>query len=289
MTPQPEDMRPEVTAEDVAAGLRSVGVAPGDVVMFHSSLKSMGHVVGGANAVIEGFLQAVGPGGTVAAPTLWWNGTQDLRDWDRERSPSYPGLITEVFRQRPDSVRSDNPTHSISAIGARAVELTADHGAWGLRPCMYGDAAFAEASPWERLYQWNAHYCFLGVDFAVNTLGHYCQCRLLSEALAAAPQERRAALDGRISRFADTVEYYRRSQAGLEPTVAFMFPLYDFAAMGEHLAGLGLVRFGPIGAATLRAIRARDMVDAILQALRSEPERWLGEPFLSWWREATGS
>ena len=44
---------------------------------------------------------------------------------------------------------------------------------------MYGDTAFAEASPWERLYQWNAHYCFVGVDFTVNTMGHYCQCRLI--------------------------------------------------------------------------------------------------------------
>jgi len=51
--------------------------------------------------------------------------------------------ITEAFRQRTDSIRSDNPTHSVSAIGARAVELTADHGKWGLRPCMYRDEAFA--------------------------------------------------------------------------------------------------------------------------------------------------
>jgi aminoglycoside 3-N-acetyltransferase len=288
MQPEPGDKSVEVTADDVAAGVRSVGVDRGDMVMFHSSLSSMGHVSGGANTVIEGFLQAVGPEGTVAVPTLWWNGTQDLADWDYENSPSYPGIITEVFRQRPDSVRSNSPTHSVSAIGPRAVELTADHGQWGLRPCMFGDAAFAAASPWERLYQWDAHYAFLGVDFTVNTMAHHCQCLLIEQALAAAPADRRADLDRRISRFADVQEYYRQSQAGEEVTVVFLFPLFSFQRMGEYLAELGLVRFGRIGSATIRAIRSRAMVDTILATLRAEPETWLAEPFLTWWREARG-
>src|SRR5688572_17773888 len=36
------------TAADVTAGLSSLGVATGDTIFFHSSLKSMGHVIGGA-------------------------------------------------------------------------------------------------------------------------------------------------------------------------------------------------------------------------------------------------
>jgi len=80
MQQEPTGALIEVTVEDVAAGVRAIGVQPGDVVMFRSSLKSMGHVVGGPNAVIDGFLQAVGPEGTVAVPTLWWNGTQDLSE-----------------------------------------------------------------------------------------------------------------------------------------------------------------------------------------------------------------
>lgn len=272
MKPEPGDKSVVVSAEAVTAGLRRVGVEPGDTVMFHSSLSSMGYVVGGANTVIEGFLRAVGPEGTVAVPTLWWDGTQDVAGWDRDNSPSYPGTITEVFRRRPDSIRSDNPTHSISAIGARAAEMTADHGKSGLRPCMYGDGAFAEASPWERLYQWNAHYCFVGVDFSVNTMGHYCQCRLLEWALQQAPPERRQALDEGIHRWQKPGHW----------------PQYDFPRMGQHLEGLGLVRLGKIGSATLRAIRARDMVDNILATLEAHPQEWLPEQFLPWWHEAVG-
>ncbi len=278
----------EVTVEDVAAGVRGLGVEPGDVVMFHSSLKSMGHVIGGANAVIDGFLQAVGPEGTVAVPTLWWNGTQDPSEWDCDRSPSYPGLITETFRQRPDSLRSNNPTHSISAIGPRAAELTARHGEWGLRPCLFGDTAFAEASPWERLYQWDAHYCFLGVDFTYNTMGHYCQCVLLEWALQQAAPDRRDALEARLSRWSTILEYYRERQSGSGRTVELMWPGFNFKAMGEHLAGLGLVRFSTIGAATLRGIRSRGMVDTILTTLKADPDKWLAPNFVPWWHEAVG-
>lgn len=286
MMPEQGDKSVRVTVDDVARGVRSVGVGEGDIVMFHSSLSSMGHVVGGPNTVIEGFLQAVGPGGTVAVPTLWWNGTQNIADWDYENSPSYPGIITETFRQRPDSIRSNNPTHSVSAIGARAAELTADHGKWGLRPCLFGDAAFAEASPWERLYQWDAHYCFLGVDFTVNTEAHYCQCLLVEWALEQAPEERRQGLLDQISRWDAVADYYEKSRAGLNPSADFMWPGFSFKAMGEYLAELGLVRFGSIGSATIRAIRTRPMVDTILETLKARPEEWFSERFLAWWYEA---
>jgi hypothetical protein len=83
------------------------------------------------------------------------------------------------------------------------------------------------------------------------------------------------------------MEYYRRTQAGLA-TEPFVFPIYDFRQMGEHLAELGLVRFGTIGSATLRATRARVMVDTILATLKAEPTKWLDEPFLTWWGEAVG-
>lgn len=286
MMPEQGDKNVHVTVDDVARGVSSVGVGRGDIVMFHSSLSSMGHVVGGPNTVIEGFLQAVGPEGTVAVPTLWWNGTQDINDWDYENSPSYPGIITETFRRRPDSIRSNNPTHSVSAIGARAAELTADHGKWGLRPCLFGDAAFAKASPWERLYQWDAHYCFLGVDFTVNTQAHYCQCLLVEWALEQAPEERRQGLLDRISRWDAVVEYYEKSRAGMNPSADFVWPGFSFQAMGEYLAELGLVRFGKIGSATIRAIRTRPMVDTILETLKARPEDWFSERFLAWWYEA---
>ena len=274
MKPEPADKSVKVRRADVIAAARSVVIVLGDTVLFHSSLSSMGTVVGGPHTVIDGFLDAVGPDGTVAVPTLWWHQTSPplrLEDWHIEESPSYTGLITEAFRKRPDSVRSDNPTHSVSAIGARARELTCDHGKSGLRPCLFGDAAFAHQSPWQRLYDWDAACCFIGVDFTVNTMGHYAETVYAERALTHCTPERRAGLEARLQRWE-------------KPGV---WPRHSFQAMGERLAAMGLVRFGKVGSAILRCIRARQMVDAILAVLDEEPEQWFGSDFLAWLAEAS--
>lgn len=276
MQPEKGDPRVKVTRADVVAGARQVGIEPGDTVMFHSSLSSMGWVLGGPNTVIDGFLEAVGPDGTVAVPTLWWHQTDPplrIEDWDPETSPSYPGAITEAFRLRPDSVRSDNPTHSVSAIGRRAVELTRNHGRSGLRPCVFGDRAFASESPWERLYQWNAAYAFIGVDFTVNTMSHYIETVFVESALKRAPKKLRPALEAQIHRW---------EKAGL-------WPWHERRLLGERLQQMGLVRFGKIGCATLRCIRAKDMVDHSLAILEAEADQWFTPEFLAWLRTARGA
>jgi aminoglycoside 3-N-acetyltransferase len=273
MRPETGDRSVQVHREDVAAAARSVGIVPGDTVMFHSSLSSMGAVVDGPDTVIDGFLDAVGAEGTVAVPTLWYHDADppmNLEEFDIDNSPSYPGAITEHFRRRPDSVRSNNPTHSISAIGARAPELTRDHGKSGLRLCVFGDTAFAHASPWQRLYEWDAAYCFIGVDFTVNTMGHFVQCVLVERVLEQCEPGRRDSLAARVSRW---------QQPGVWPT-------HSFQAMGERLAEMGLVRFGRIGSATLRCIRARAMVDNALAILEAEPEAWFDDEFRAWLAEA---
>jgi aminoglycoside N3'-acetyltransferase len=156
---QAGDPAVRVTREDVAAALRAIGVLPGDTVMFHSSLSSIGTVVGGPDAVIDGFLDAVGPTGTVVVPTLSkWEPEQRPHVWelwDIKTTPTYCGIIPETFRKRPEAVRSNHYTHSVAAIGPRAREITAHHGEWGLRQSPWGPGAFAEASPWQRFMDWN--------------------------------------------------------------------------------------------------------------------------------------
>ena len=56
---------PEVSRRDIAAAFEAAEAVQGDTVMFHGSLKSMGHVQGGATSVIDGILDASSPGGTV--------------------------------------------------------------------------------------------------------------------------------------------------------------------------------------------------------------------------------
>lgn len=276
MKPEIGDKSVRVTRRDVAEAAKNVGIASGDTMMFHSSLSSMGTVDGGPNTVIDGFLDAVGPQGTVAVPTLCnWKPEEHhfvFDRWNPKTSPSYVGIITETFRLRPDAVRSDHATHSVAAIGARAAELTADHGAGGLRPGPFGDKAFAGVSPWERFVQWNVAYCFVGVTFRVNTMVHYVESLIVERALGRADAETRSRLLEQV-------------QGWLKPGVWPTIRVDRREDIEKMLAEKGLVRYGKIGSATLRCVRARPMVDGWIEIVERDAKDWFPEDFVEWLRK----
>ena len=57
------------TKEMIIKELKALGLEKGDAVMVHTSLKSMGYVCGGAQAVIEALIDVVGSDGTIMMPT----------------------------------------------------------------------------------------------------------------------------------------------------------------------------------------------------------------------------
>jgi len=169
-----------VNSEEVSEGFRNAGAIPGDTVFFHGSLNSMGTVKDGPISVINGALAAVEPAGTVAMPSLWYNGKEPRKnpqDFNINTSSSYVGTLSETLRTDPRSVRSDNFSHSVSAIGARAVALTFGHDKCCHSPSPWSPKAFSKGSPWDRLYTWNALYCFIGVTMRVCTIKHYIEDR----------------------------------------------------------------------------------------------------------------
>ena len=58
-----------ITKDIIIKELTAIGLEKGDVVMVHTSLKSMGYVCGGAQAVIEALIEVVGENGTIMMPT----------------------------------------------------------------------------------------------------------------------------------------------------------------------------------------------------------------------------
>jgi len=113
---------------------RRVGLKEGATVCVHSSLGRIGFVAGGPNDVIDALIETVGPKGCVMMPSFPI--TTSMVDYlengpifDVKKSPSASsmGVITEVFRQRPDVYRSLHPTHSVAAWGQGAKHLLQDH------------------------------------------------------------------------------------------------------------------------------------------------------------------
>ena len=148
-----------VTREQIAFDLRLGGIRRGDVIFMHSALSSIGHVEGGADAVIDAVLDVIGREGTFAVSTMSFN-----NPFDAENDPSTVGIISETHRHRADSIRSLRPVHCINAIGARAKELTENHELCETN-CGIG-------SPYLKLRDMHAKIVMLGVDLNRNTTMH---------------------------------------------------------------------------------------------------------------------
>src|SRR4051794_16843268 len=65
-TPEPS------TVETLAVQLAACGLKAGQTVIAHTSLSSLGYVVGGPVAVIQALLQVLGPSGTLMMPAQSW-------------------------------------------------------------------------------------------------------------------------------------------------------------------------------------------------------------------------
>lgn len=163
------------TQKDVQLAVESIGVNSGDILLVHSSYKSLGVMEGGAEAVISGILDVLGPEGTLVFPTFCQKDFGSSYETWHINKPSDTGYLTEYFRTRPGSLRSDQATHSVAACGAKAKYLTETHGHTHKRYGNMGDTPFSADSPWEKMYHENTKIMMLGVKPHYTTFRHYAE------------------------------------------------------------------------------------------------------------------
>ncbi|MGQ4419601.1 aminoglycoside N(3)-acetyltransferase, partial [Streptomyces sp. SAS_269] len=179
--PTPPPTGPLLTRDSMAEELRRMGVESGETLLAHSSLSSLGWVNGGAVAVVQALLDALGPSGTLVVPTqsgdqsdpaVWGNPPVPQEWWDRIRATMPPydpattpsrgvGVIPETVRTWPGARRSAHPQTSFAALGPRAAGIVDGHA----RDCRLG-----EHSPLARLERLGARvYPVVGTDPAATT------------------------------------------------------------------------------------------------------------------------
>ena len=174
----------DVTKADIAGAIRSLGIS-GHPVCAHSSLRSFGWVVGGADAVIDAFLDE---GCTLVVPAHSYffavgppPGRRPERNgWEYDHVQDWPGLdrtfsvgsndisdemgaIPATVLQRSGRVRGDHPIDSIAAIGPLAQEL--------IRAQTPSDVH----APFERLCALEGRALLMGVGLESLTLLHYAE------------------------------------------------------------------------------------------------------------------
>ncbi len=130
------------TKDDLKRQMAALAVRPEDTVLIHSSMKAIGHVEGGADTVLDAWMEYLAPGLLVLPTHTWetirWDGGHE---YDQAESPVCVGALPELFRRRPGVLRSLHPTHSVAAYGhdaaayiageERAESPCAREGCWG--------------------------------------------------------------------------------------------------------------------------------------------------------------
>lgn len=245
------------TAATIEADLRALGIGDGDVVVVHSSLSSLGFVVGGAQAVVEALLAAVGSSGTVTMPAhsadwsepSYWEAPPVPPAWwpvIREHLPAYDphttplrgmGAIAEALHRVPGTRRSAHPRLSHMAHGPHADRIVGHH------PLPDG---FAESSPLARLHELDATVVLIGVGHANNTSLHLAECRATWPGKARVTQGSAVLMDG-----VRTWVTYDEDEADPD----------DFPAVGAAFAGTGGVRTGRVAQAEAMVMSQRALVD----------------------------
>ncbi|MCD6333813.1 MAG: AAC(3) family N-acetyltransferase [Candidatus Latescibacteria bacterium] len=149
----------------IAQDLLSSGLRKGGAVLVHASLRSMGHVPGGAETVIRGLLDALGPDGTLLMPALSYTYVNAAHPvFDVLRTPSNIGTIAETFRTRLGTMRSVCPTHSVCGVGTQAEHLLKDH--------HLDESPCGSHSPYRMLRDAGGQILFLGCGLKPNTSMH---------------------------------------------------------------------------------------------------------------------
>lgn len=144
--------------------LESMGLKGGETILIHSSMKAIGVVNGGADTVLDVWMEYF-KNGLLLLPTHTWKTVNaDNPVYNPYTTPSCVGLLTNMFMKREGVIRSLHPTHSMSGYGKNAAEYLAGE-EYNNTPCTPGGC-------YDRLKEVGGKVLLVGVGHERNTYIH---------------------------------------------------------------------------------------------------------------------
>ena len=183
-----------ITKDFLIDKFSQLGINQGDTLLVHASLSSLGYVVGGAEALFLALREVIGDQGTIVVPSQTveisdpasWQYPPVPQEWHDvicDAMPAYSknlsyskamGAFSQFIGILPNSIRSNHPMYSFTAIGEKASEIV-DQDTF--------DFPFGEESPLARMYSIGAKVLMIGTDFETNTSIHLAENRLNREVI----------------------------------------------------------------------------------------------------------
>ena len=271
-----------LTKEILVERLKEFEIESDSILMVHSSLKALGPIDGGAETVIASVEQTV-KDGTLVFPALLMTNWEEViaAGWHLDR-PSEVGYISEVFRNQEGSVRSMNPTHSVSARGRHALDLISGDEKAKPRFSWFDDYGFSWESAWQRMYESRERYgvkcyvMFWGCDMKKMTFKHLVEAWTVEYLLGRIKdEEKRAEFKAKL-----TQAYFRG------PDDPYVFPYYKPSIeFTEVLCEMGAAKRIAVGEGEIICADVYETLNAMMDSIKQDPYWNLSPNFMKIWYE----
>lgn len=202
---------------------------------------------------------AIGPQGTLLAPTFSYAYAREGTPYHHESSPSEAGPMTEYFRSQPETVRSFHPLNSISGLGPNARPILED----------VGKAGYGCMSPFSRLRAYRTKFLCLGVPIGISLthahhLEHMYGVNHMYHKIYTTPTYRNGKPES--GPWLCFVRYL--GGAGVEPRIG---------NLEGRLRGLGLIKETHFLGQPMQSVRVDDVEDVGYAMLSENPCAFLAE------------
>lgn len=144
--------------------LESMVLKGDETILIHSSMKAIGAVDGGADTVLDAWMEYFKDGLLLLPTHTWKTVNADNPVYNPYTTPSCVGLLTNMFMKRDGVIRSLHPTHSMSGYGKNAAEYLAGE-EYNNTPCTPGGC-------YDRLKEVGGKVLLVGVGHERNTYIH---------------------------------------------------------------------------------------------------------------------
>lgn len=250
------------TKAELWSQLDALGMPRDRVVLMHSSLRSVGHVEGGATSLLDVLIEYfTATGGLFCIPTHTW---ANLWVTDKEYTldvcdpHACLGALSDLAVADGRGIRTENPTHSMVVFGGRAKAEAFVEGELEV------PSGTAPESCYGKLYEMGGQVLLVGVSHARNTFLHAVDEMMdLPNRLSAQPTEvkiRRAS--GEV-----VTRQIRTHHSTLTSDISARFPKYE-TAFRYH----GAITDGRLGAAPVQACDARIMKE-VMELIQGRADR----------------
>jgi len=247
-----------VTQSMLLAALRSLGVSSGDAVVAHGSLKSFGHVEGGAAAVAGAIMAAVGSQGLATMP-VYASSEDEYGDLLREPAAEakiYTGLIPATFAGLPGVRKVCHPLYAYAYYGRDAEELA--------RECERLLLPYGADQPLHCLFARRGKILQLGVDDVTNTSIHVAEELADPDYLAEKKSVSHVTVEDFFSLPVDKRrEIMQKHRTG---------PRRDFRRCAPLIEAAGLRRSAMVGSARVAVTDFTGMCELLIAELTHNPE-----------------